>query len=149
MPFIVTPGQLSRRAEFYQPTRAVYYGRRIGLPAAMDQLRSSPLKLVPMSRPLETHVRNSLKGYTLHRVSPTPPAPGCQPSTSALLNAGEQSGRLMHCCSLAWRISYENPGPGWPAKSSANLLVPGVPAPFRGVYPAVSAQFFANRELGV
>jgi type IV pilus assembly protein PilC len=97
MPFIITPGQLNRRAELYRQL-AQYTSAGIGLPAALDQLRQHP-PARSFVRPLENLLRHLTEGYTLteslQRLGSWLPA-----FDIALLHAGEQSGRLDACFRL-------------------------------------------------
>ena len=56
MPFIFTPGQLNRRAEFYRQL-AQYTSAGIGLIAALDQLQQHP-PAPSYRRPLENLVKS-------------------------------------------------------------------------------------------
>jgi type IV pilus assembly protein PilC len=97
MPLIVTPRQLSQRAELYHQLEALTTAG-IGLPKALEVLERSPPSR-SLRRPLH-RIRVQLdEGATfsdsLRRV------PGWLPSFDiALLQAGEQSGRLDACFKL-------------------------------------------------
>ena len=97
MPFIITPGQLNRRAEFYRQL-AQYTAAGIGLPAALDQLRQHP-PARSYIRSIEQLQQQLAEGYTLteslQRLGSWLPA-----FDVALLHAGEQSGRLDACFRL-------------------------------------------------
>jgi type IV pilus assembly protein PilC len=97
MPFIITPGQLNRRAEFYYQL-AQYTAAGITLSAAFDQLQQHPPARA-YTRPLANVLRHLAEGYSLteslQRLGSWLPA-----FDLALLNAGEQSGRLDACFRL-------------------------------------------------
>lgn len=97
MAFIVTPGQLHRRAEYYHQL-AQYTAAGIGLPAALDQLRQHPPARSYIA-PTENLLRRLGEGYTLteslEQLGSWLPA-----FDVALLHAGEQSGRLDACFRL-------------------------------------------------
>ena len=91
MPFIITPGQLTRRAEFYhQLGQLTAVG--IGLPAALQQLQRNPPDR-SYRQPLGKLLAMLTDGYTfsesLQHLGSWVPA-----FDIALLHAGEHSGRL-------------------------------------------------------
>jgi len=97
MSLIFTPGQCSRRAEFYlQLNQLTSAG--LGLVAALEQLRRNP-PARSYRQPIEQLLEQLAAGYTLaeslQRVGGWLPA-----FDIALLQAGEQSGRLDSCFRL-------------------------------------------------
>jgi len=91
MPFIVTPGQLTQRAEFYHQLGQLTTAG-IGLPAALQQLQRNPPGR-SYRRPLSQLQAMLTDGFTfteaLQRLGAWAPA-----FDIALLHAGEQSGGL-------------------------------------------------------
>ena len=97
MPLIVTPGQFSRRAEFYQQL-AQFTSAGIGLVPALEQLqRNSPARSyqAPIQRTLAELAQGSTFSESLQRTDQWLPA-----FDLALLQAGESSGRLDACFRL-------------------------------------------------
>src|SRR5437867_626579 len=97
MPLMVTPGQFSRRAEFYLQL-AQLAAAGLGLMAALEQLKRHPP--APSYRePIRKALEQLAGGYTfsksLQRVGNWLPA-----FDVALLQAGEHSGRLDACFRL-------------------------------------------------
>ena len=138
MPFIITPGQLSRRAEFYHQL-AQYTAAGIGLPAALDQLRQHP-PARSFVRPLDDLLRQLTEGYTLteslQRLGSWLPA-----FDIALLNAGEQSGRLDACFRLL--ADYYEDRTRMARQLIGDLLYPAFLLHF-AVFILPFAQFFAT-----
>ena len=97
MPFIVTPGQLTKRAELYHQLGQLN-AAGIGLPAALQQLLRNPPSPA-YRRPLSELLEMLTSGYTfaesLRRLGSWAPA-----FDIALLHAGEHSGRLDACLRL-------------------------------------------------
>ncbi|HWW03413.1 MAG TPA: type II secretion system F family protein [Candidatus Acidoferrum sp.] len=97
MPFIITPGQLTQRAEFYHQLGQLT-GAGIGLPAALQQLHRNPPNR-SYRRPVGQLLEMLTDGYTfaesLQRLGSWVPA-----FDIALLHAGEHSGRLDACLKL-------------------------------------------------
>jgi type II secretory pathway component PulF len=91
MPLIVTPGQLSQRADFYHQLGQLT-GAGLGLIRALEQLRSNP-PAASYRQPIEQVLAELAGGCSLadalRRVEQWLPA-----LDLALLDAGEQSGRL-------------------------------------------------------
>ncbi len=91
MPFIVTPRQLSHRAEFYHQLGSLTEAG-IGLPQALEQLHRKP-PTSGLRQEIHELSRHLAEGYTfaesLHRASRWLPS-----FDTSLLEAGEQSGRL-------------------------------------------------------
>ena len=97
MSFLVTPGQLSQRAELYQQLSQLT-AAGVGLPQAIElQQRSPPAR--SFHGPLAIVTRRLAYGATFHEALQSTgrwlPA-----FDSALLQAGEQSGRLPACFTL-------------------------------------------------
>lgn len=97
MPFIITPGQLTQRAEFYHQLGQLT-SAGIGLPAALQQLLRNPPNR-SYQRPLGRMLEMLTNGYTfaesLRRLGSWVPD-----FDIALLHAGEYSGRLEACLRL-------------------------------------------------
>jgi len=97
MALIITPGQLNQRAEFYHQL-AQLTAAGIGLPAALDQLERHP-PARSYRQPLKRLGTHLAEGYTLteaiRNLGSWLPA-----FDTALLQAGEQSGRLDTCFRL-------------------------------------------------
>src|SRR5882762_8924133 len=94
MPLIVTPGQLSRRADFYHQLGQLL-AAGLGLPQALQQIQRHP-----PSRSYREVIRRLLaaieQGYTFSEALRF--IPGWLPEFDiALLEAGEKSGRLDAC----------------------------------------------------
>jgi len=97
MSFLVTPGQLSQRAELYQQLSQLT-AAGMGLPQAIEiQHRSPPAR--SFREPLAVVTRRLADGATFHEALQSTgrwlPA-----FDAALLHAGEQSGRLPACFTL-------------------------------------------------
>jgi len=97
MSFLVTPGQLSQRAELYQQLSQLT-AAGVGLPQAVEiQHRSPPARSFRV--PLAVVIRRLADGATFHEALQSTgrwlPA-----FDAALLQAGEQSGRLPSCFTL-------------------------------------------------
>jgi len=97
MALILTPGQLTQRAEFYyQLSQLTSAG--VGLPGALEQLRRSP-PARSYRRPIEQLLHELASGYTLseslRRLGSWLPE-----FDVSLLHAGEHSGRLDACFRL-------------------------------------------------
>src|ERR1043166_6779696 len=94
---LITPGQLARRAEFYHQVGQLT-SAGLGLIRALEQLKRSP-PARSYREPLEKVVKRLNDGYTLtealRSVGPWFPA-----FDVALIQAGEQSGRLEQCFRL-------------------------------------------------
>jgi type II secretory pathway component PulF len=138
MPFIITPGQLDRRAEFYRQL-AQYTAAGIGLPAALDQLRQHP-PARSYVRPLENLLRQLTDGFTLteslQRLGSWLPA-----FDIALLHAGEHSGRLDACLRLL--ADYYEDRARMARQVIGDLLYPAFLLHF-AVFILPFAQFFAS-----
>ena len=97
MPLMVTPGQFSRRAEFYYQLGQLS-GAGLGLIAALQQLQKHPPSF-SYRKPIGIAVKNVQDGFTftesLQRAGHWLPE-----FDLALLYAGEQSGRLDACFRL-------------------------------------------------
>jgi type IV pilus assembly protein PilC len=97
MALIITPGQLSRRSEFYHQL-AQYTAAGIGLTKALEQLQRHPPER-SFRKPLQRTLDNLMQGATfceaLEIGSQWLPA-----FDLALLHAGEKSGRLDACFRL-------------------------------------------------
>jgi type II secretory pathway component PulF len=97
MPLIVTPAQFARRSEFYHQL-AQLTAAGIGLTAALEQLRRNP-PARSFREPIQRALDQIAKGFTftesLQRAGQWLPA-----FDVALLQAGEQSGRLDACFRL-------------------------------------------------
>src|SRR5580765_4609131 len=97
MPLIVTPKQLSQRAELYHQLAALTTAG-IGLPKALEVLERSP-PARSLRRPLHRISVQLAEGATFSEALRN--VPGWLPSFDiALLQAGEQSGRLDACFKL-------------------------------------------------
>jgi type IV pilus assembly protein PilC len=97
MPFIITPGQLSRRADFYHQLGQLT-GAGLGLVQALEQLKRHPPDRSyrePIGRLLEQIAGGSTLTDSLQRSGHWLPA-----FDIALLEAGEHSGRLDACFRL-------------------------------------------------
>ena len=97
MPLIITPGQLSRRADFYHQLGQLT-GAGLGLTQALEQLKRSPPDgsyREPIGRVLEQIANGSTLTDSLQRTGHWLPA-----FDLALLQAGEHSGRLDACFRL-------------------------------------------------
>ncbi len=97
MPLIITPGQLSRRADFYHQLGQLT-GAGLGLLQALEQLKRNPPDRSyrePISRVLEQIAGGSTLTDALQRCGHWLPA-----FDLALLQAGEHSGRLDACFRL-------------------------------------------------
>jgi type II secretory pathway component PulF len=94
MPLIVTPGQLTQRAEFYHQL-AQLTSAGIGLPRALEQLqRHSTAR--SFRGPIKNLLRHITAGYTF--AESLQQTGGWMPAFDiALIQAGEQSGRLPDC----------------------------------------------------
>ena len=97
MPLIVTPGQLTHRAEFYyQLSQLTSAG--IGLVAALDQVQKNP-PARSYREPVQRIINELAQGYTfsesLQRIGPWLPD-----FDITLIGAGEQSGRIDQCFRL-------------------------------------------------
>jgi type II secretory pathway component PulF len=91
MPLIITPGQLSQRADFYHQLGQLI-GAGLGLTRALEQLKRNPPApsyREPIQRVLEELANGCTLADALQRVGHWLPA-----FDIALLEAGEQSGRL-------------------------------------------------------
>ena len=97
MPLILTPGQLSQRADFYHQLGQLS-GAGLGVIRGLEQLKRTP----PASsyrRPIETALAELASGCSLTDALRS--VPGWLPEfDTALLQAGEQSGRLEACFRL-------------------------------------------------
>src|SRR5882762_4685905 len=97
MPLIVTPGQFTQRAEFYHQLSQLT-GAGLGLINSLEQLRRNP-PAPSYRRPIQQLLEQLGHGYTfngaLQRIDQWLPA-----FDVALLQAGEQSGRLEACFRL-------------------------------------------------
>src|SRR2546425_1342745 len=97
MPLIVTPGQFSRRSEFYHQL-AQLTAAGLGLVRALEQLKSHP-PARSFREPTQRLLNELAAGYTLteslQRLGHWLPA-----FDVAVLQAGEQSGRLDACFRL-------------------------------------------------
>ena len=97
MPFIVTPGQLTQRAEFYRQLGQLT-AAGIGLPAALQQLYRSPPDRSyrrPVGQLLQMLTDGNTFSESLQALGSWAPA-----FDIALLHAGEHSGRLDACLRL-------------------------------------------------
>jgi type II secretory pathway component PulF len=97
MPFVFTPGQLSRRADFYHQLGQLT-GAGLGLVRALEHLQRNP----PASsyrEPIRLMLAELAHGYTLTE-SMQRTGDWLSPLDQALLRAGEQSGRLDACMRL-------------------------------------------------
>lgn len=97
MPLIVTPAQLTHRAEFYHQLGQMT-GAGIGLPAALDQLHRSPPSRAyrePVGQLVEMLQAGATFTESLRQLGSWLPA-----FDISLLHAGEQSGRLDSCFRL-------------------------------------------------
>jgi type II secretory pathway component PulF len=91
MAFILTPGQLSRRAEFYHQL-AQLTSAGLGVIAALDQISRRP-PARSFSGPVRQLVRQLEQGYTVSEAARG--VHGWLPELDvALMHAGEESGRL-------------------------------------------------------
>ena len=97
MPLIITPGQLTQRAEFYYQLSQLT-GAGLGLIYALEQLKRNP-PARSYRQPIQQLLEQLGHGYTfneaLQRIGQWLPA-----FDVALLQAGEQSGRLEACFRL-------------------------------------------------
>lgn len=97
MPLIITPGQFTQRAEFYHQLSQLT-GAGLGLIYALEQLKRSP-PARSYRQPIQQALEQLGHGYTfneaLQRIEHWLPA-----FDVALLQAGEQSGRLEACFRL-------------------------------------------------
>jgi len=97
MPFIVTPGQLAHRAEFYHQLGQLT-SAGLGLVRALEQVRRNPPTRSfrePIQRLLDALAQGATFTESMQRTG------GCLPAFDvALLHAGEQSGRLDACFRL-------------------------------------------------
>lgn len=97
MPLIITPGQLSHRAEFYhQLSQLTAAG--IGLPNALEHLRRNP-PTRSYVQPISAILQGISQGYTLTE-SARQAGSWLPEFDVALVHAGEQSGRLDSCFRL-------------------------------------------------
>ena len=97
MQLIITPGQLSRRADFYHQLGQLT-GAGLGLTRALEQLKHNPPDRSyrePIGRVLEQIAAGCTLTDSLHRTGHWLPA-----FDLALLQAGEHSGRLDACFRL-------------------------------------------------
>jgi len=97
MPLIVTPGQLTHRAEFYyQLSQLTSAG--IGLVGALDQVQKNP-PTRSYRQPVQRILKEIAQGYTfseaVQRIGPWLPD-----FDTTLIAAGEQSGRVDQCFRL-------------------------------------------------
>src|SRR5262249_5230330 len=138
MPLIITPGQLSRRAEFYHQL-AQLTAAGIGLPAALEELQRHPPALSYV-RPLQNLTRELAQGFTLTeslgRLGSWLPA-----FDIALLHAGEQSGRLDACFRLL--SDYYSDRARMARQIIADLLYPAFLFHF-AIFILPFAQFFQS-----
>ena len=143
MAFIITPGQLHRRAEFYHQL-AQYTAAGIGLPAALDQLQQHPPARAYVV-PIQTLLGQLGEGYTLteslQRLGSWLPA-----FDIALLHAGEQSGRLDSCFRLL--ADYYDDRSRIARQIIGDLLYPAFLLHF-AVFILPFAQFFQSGNLAV
>ncbi len=97
MPFIVTPGQLTQRAEFYYQLGQLT-SAGIGLVDALNQIQKNP-PTRSYRQPIQRVLRELSEGYTLseslQRIGPWLPD-----FDVTLIGAGEQSGRIDQCFHL-------------------------------------------------
>lgn len=97
MPFIITPGQLSQRAELYHQLGSLL-SAGIGLPQALETLQRNP-PARSFREPLRQLAETLREGYTfsiaVERLGNWIPS-----FDVALIHAGETSGRLDVCCKL-------------------------------------------------
>src|SRR5438067_12957755 len=91
MPLIITPGQLSRRAEFYQQLHQLT-AAGIGVTAGLEHLRRNPPDR-SYRHAIGAILERLSQGYTLTE-SLGQPGAWLPEFDLALLLAGEQSGRL-------------------------------------------------------
>src|SRR5579859_7269416 len=91
MPLIVTPGQFSRRSEFYRQLGQLT-AAGVGITAALEHLRRNPPER-SFRRPIEALLERISQGYTLTE-SLQGLGSWAPEFDIALLRAGEQSGRL-------------------------------------------------------
>ncbi len=97
MPFIITPGQLSRRADLYHQLGQLT-SAALGVIAALEQLKRNPPARSDR-QPIQRGLERLSNGYTLAEAAQQ--AGSWLPSFDvALLQAGEQSGRLEACFRL-------------------------------------------------
>lgn len=97
MPLIVTPGQLSQRAEFYYQLHQ-FTAAGIGLVGALQQFqRNTPARSyrAPIQRVLGELAKGSTLSESLQRTGPWLPE-----FDTTLISAGEQSGRIDQCFRL-------------------------------------------------
>jgi type II secretory pathway component PulF len=95
MPLIVTPGQFTQRAEFYHQL-AQLTSAGIGLPRALEQIQRHP-PARSFRRPIERLLQQIAAGNTFAEALKQ--TGGWVPAFDiALIQAGEQSGRLPNCC---------------------------------------------------
>jgi len=143
MAFIVTPGQLHGRAEFYHQL-AQYTAAGIGLPAALDQLRQHPPSRSYVA-PTENLVRLLGEGYTLTE-SLGRLGSWLTAFDVALLHAGEQSGRLDACFRLL--ADYYEDRARMARQMIGDLLYPAFLLHF-AVFILPFAQFFQSGNVAV
>ncbi|HTL58680.1 MAG TPA: type II secretion system F family protein [Candidatus Limnocylindrales bacterium] len=138
MAFIITPGQLSRRAEFYHQL-AQLTAAGIGLPAALEELQRHPPAL-SYARPIQNLTRELTQGFTLsealQRLGSWLPE-----FDIALLHAGEQSGRLDACFRLL--SEYYSDRARMARQIIADLLYPAFLFHF-AIFILPFAQFFQS-----
>src|ERR1041385_5536759 len=97
MPVEFTPGQFARRAEFYHQLGALT-GAGLGLIRALETLKRSPPSR-SYRKPIGRLLEQLAQGYTLTEALQR--AGGWLPGFDiALLQAGEQSGRMEVCFNL-------------------------------------------------
>ena len=97
MPLIITPRQLSQRAEFYQQLGQLT-AAGVGLPAALEHLRRNPPTRTYI-RPIEAILQGISQGYTFSE-SLKGLGLWLPEFDIALIQAGEHSGRLDNCFRL-------------------------------------------------
>jgi len=151
MSFLVTPRQLSQRAEFYQQLGQLTTAG-VGLPQAIEiQRRSPPAR--SFREPLAIVLRRLDDGATFHEALQSTgrwlPA-----FDAALLQAGEQSGRLPGCFDLLTRHYERNAA--LPKKTISSLIYPALlfhMAVLIGPLPALVQSWngfaYAAKTLGV
>jgi type II secretory pathway component PulF len=95
MPLILTPRQLAQRAEFYHQLAALL-SAGVGLIAALETLRASPPART-FRRPISTLLECVQNGATLSDAGRALPHSWLPAFDHALIEAGENSGRLDSC----------------------------------------------------
>jgi hypothetical protein len=98
MSFMITPGQLSRRAEFYYQL-AQLTAAGLGLIGALQQLERSP-PARSYRQPIRHLLAGLAEGCSMSDALGQLPRPWLPAFDAALLQAGERSGRLDACFRL-------------------------------------------------